>query len=88
MFGEYVPEINDTKYYFYNEIRDNIEAYNTLDTENSNLFGNKIGDLIETPRIANASDILVKWIQYSTSIFVVGPSASGKRYNGSLKCYN
>jgi len=86
MFGEYVPEINDSKYYCYNEIRDNIEAYNSPDTENSNLFGNKIGDLIETPRIANASDILVKWIPHSTSIFVVGPSASGKRYNGSLKC--
>jgi len=87
MFGVYVPEINDTKYYFYNETRDNIEAYNSLDTENSNLFGNKIGDLIETPRIANASDILVKWMQHSTSIFVVGPSASGKRYSSSLKCY-
>jgi len=79
MFGEYVPEINDSKYYRYNEMRDNVEAYNLLETENSNLFGNKIGDLIETPRIAYASDILVKWIQHSTSIFVVGPSASGKR---------
>lgn len=81
MFGEYVPEINDTTYYYYNEIRDNVEAYNLLGTENSNLLGNKIGDLIETPRIANSSDILVKWIQHSTSIFVVGPPASGKRYN-------
>jgi len=80
MFGEFMPETNDVKYYCYNEIRDNIEAYNLLDTENSNVFGNKIGDLIETPRIANASDILVKWIQHSKSIFVVGPSASGKRY--------
>lgn len=82
-----MPEIKGTKYFCYNEIRDSIEAYNSLDTENSNLSGNKIGDLIETPRITNASDILVKWIQYSTSIFVVGPSASGKRYNCSLKCY-
>jgi len=91
MFEEYVSEINDVKYYCYNEIRDSVEAYNLLNTENSNLFGNKIGDLIETPRIANASDILIKWIQHSKSIFVVGPPASGKRYiiyNGSLKLYH
>ncbi|XP_060838419.1 cytoplasmic dynein 2 heavy chain 1 [Rhopalosiphum padi] len=87
MFGEYMPETNDVKYYCYNEIRDNIEAYNLLDTENSNVFGNKIGDLIETPRIANASDILVKWIQHSKSIFVVGPSASGKS-KIIFKCIN
>lgn len=73
-----MPE-SDEKYYCYNETRDNIEDYSSLNLENSNLFGNKIGDLIETPRIANATDILVKWIQHSTSIFVVGPSASGKR---------
>jgi len=73
-----VPE-SDEKYYCYNETRDNIEDYSSLNLENSNLYGNKIGDLIETPRIANATDILVKWIQHSTSIFVVGPSASGKR---------
>lgn len=73
-----MPE-SDEKYFFYNETRDNIEDYSSLEVENSNLFGNKIGDLIETPRIANATDILVKWIQHSTSIFVVGPSASGKR---------
>jgi len=79
MFGEYMVE-TDTKYYCYNQTRDNIEAYHLLDTENSNLFGNKIGDLIETPRIAHATDILVKWIQHSPSIFVVGPSASAKRY--------
>lgn len=77
MFGEYVPE-SDTKYYFYDQTRDSIEAYNLLDIDKSNLFGNKIGDLIETPRIVNATDILVKWIQYSKSIFVVGPPASGK----------
>jgi len=79
MFEEYVPE-TDAKYYCYNETRDNIEPYNLLDTENSNIFGNKIGDLIETPRIANATDILSKWIHHSTSIIIVGPSASGKRY--------
>lgn len=79
LFGEYVPE-TDEKYYCYNETRDNIETYNLLDTENSNLYGNKIGDLIETSRVAHASDILIKWIQLSRSIFVVGPSASGKRY--------
>lgn len=77
MFGEYLPE-TDIKYYFYNRTRDSIEAYNLLDIDKSNLFGNKIGDLIETPRIINATDILVKWIQNSKSIFVVGPPASGK----------
>lgn len=77
MFGEYAPE-TDTKYYYYNQTRDSIETYNLMDTDN--LFGNKIGDLIETPRIANATDILVTWIQHGTSIFVVGPPASGKRY--------
>lgn len=79
MFEEYVPE-TDTKYYSYNQTRDSIETYNLMDTDN-NLFGNKIGDLIETPRISNATDILVAWIQHGTSIFVVGPSASGKRYS-------
>lgn len=74
-----MPE-TDAKYFCYNQTRDCIEAYNLLDAENSNEFGNKIGDLIETPRISNATDILVNWIQHSTSIFVVGPSASAKRY--------
>lgn len=78
MFGEYVPE-SDEKYYRYNEISDTIEDYTSLDAENSNLFGDKIGDLIETPRVTNATDILVKWIQHGSPIFVVGPSASGKR---------
>lgn len=78
MFGEYMPE-TDANYYRYNATRDNIEDYTSLDLENSNLFGNKIGDLIETPRIANATDILIEWIQHSRSIFVVGPPASGKR---------
>lgn len=77
MFGEYVPE-TDVKYYCYDQTRDNIEAYNELDTDKSSLLGNKIGDLIETPRISNATDILVKWLQHSKSIFVVGPPASGK----------
>lgn len=75
-----MPE-TDVKYYCYNQARDQIEAYNLLDSENSNLSGNKIGDLIETPRVAYATDILVKWVHHSTSIFVVGPSASGKRYS-------
>lgn len=79
MFGEYVVE-TDIKYYCYNQTRDTIDAYNIQDTENSNLFGNRIGDLIETPRIAHATDILVEWIQHSTSIFIIGPSASAKRY--------
>lgn len=80
MFGEYAPG-SDSKYFYYNQERDDIETYNMLYSENSNLFESKIGDLIETPRIANAVDILAKWIQYSNSIFVVGPSASGKRLN-------
>jgi len=79
MFGEYVAE-TDTKYYRYNRARDNIEAYHLLDAENSNLSGNKIGDLIETPRIAHATDILIEWLQHSRSIFLIGPSASAKRY--------
>lgn len=78
MYGEYVPEA-DEKYYCYNETRDNIETYSSLETDNLNLYGSKIGDLIETTRISNATDILVKWIQHSRSIFVVGPSGSGKR---------
>lgn len=74
-----MPETGEC-YYRYNQSRDNIEAYDRLDNENSNLLGNRIGDLIETPRIAHSTDILVQWIQRSTLIFVVGPSASGKRY--------
>lgn len=76
-FGEYVPETEES-YYCYNQSRDCIESYDILDTENSNLLGNKIGDLIETPRIMNSVNILIEWIQHSTLIFVVGPSASGK----------
>lgn len=76
MFGEYVPE-TDSRYYCYNQIRNDIEAYSLPDADNSNVY--KIGDLIETPRIANSIDILIKWIQHSASIFIVGPPASGKR---------
>lgn len=82
MLGEYVSETN-TKYYYYNQTTDNIDAYNLVDTDNLDVFEYKVGDLIETPRISNATDILVKWIQQSTSIFVVGPSASGKRFGVS-----
>lgn len=82
MFEEYVSETN-AKYFYYNQTTDNIETYNLLDTDNLDVFEYKIGDLIETPRISHATDILIKWIQQSTSIFVVGPSASGKRFKVS-----
>ncbi|XP_050420010.1 cytoplasmic dynein 2 heavy chain 1 [Adelges cooleyi] len=84
MIGEYVPE-SESRYYFYNRLRDDIDSYRCAGTDSPNPFGYKTGDLVETPRISNATDVLVEWMQRGTSIFVVGPSGSGKS-KMILKC--
>ncbi|XP_050526495.1 cytoplasmic dynein 2 heavy chain 1 isoform X2 [Daktulosphaira vitifoliae] len=73
MTEEYVPE-TDLHYYFYNKERDNIDSYQFIEPCSYNT-----GDLIKTPRISQAIDILINWIKYSKSVFVIGPSGSGKR---------